>query len=123
MKFPGLSLENSLDFYVEEYGTINLNKHVIFVEVKRNKGQWVFQLEPNDPTVYDDGSVDYQLHKQIYSQPAPERGFYSMYFKYHNNTTKEFNDAFEEIRSVVSPWMKDITKSDLVARMADGYKL
>jgi len=42
LKFPGLSLENSLDFYVEEYGNINLNKHVIFVEVKRPKGQWVF---------------------------------------------------------------------------------
>ena len=126
LKFPGLSLENSLDFYVEEYGTINLNKHVIFVEVKKNKGQWVFQLEQNDPMIFDDGSTDLSSHKKsytdVYSQPPPERSYYQQYFKYHNNTNKEYNEAFEESKTQ-QPWLKDITSSDLVARMAEGNKL
>jgi hypothetical protein len=119
LKFPGLSLENSLDFYVEEYGTLNLNKHVIFVEVKKPKGQWVFQLEPTDPTIYDEGSTDFSHHKSIYSNAAPERGFYSLFFKYHNNTSKEFTD----IEPSQQAWLRDIAKSDLVAWMAEGSKL
>jgi hypothetical protein len=81
-----------LDFYIEEYGTINLAKHVIFVEVKRNKGQWVFQLEHDDPSYFDEGASDFSSHRQIYSLPAPEKGFFSQYFKYHNNTNKEYSD-------------------------------
>jgi hypothetical protein len=35
LKFPGFSLENSQDFYIEEYGNLNLRKNVIFIEIKK----------------------------------------------------------------------------------------
>ena len=50
LKFPGSSLENSLDFYVEEYGNFNLKKNVIFFEIKkrscsRNQMGWLFSFD------------------------------------------------------------------------------
>jgi hypothetical protein len=35
LRFPGFSLENSLEFYIEEYGNFNLKKNVIFFEVRK----------------------------------------------------------------------------------------
>jgi hypothetical protein len=42
LKFPGTSLERSLDFYVEEYGTIDTIRQVIYVEVHRRGTPWLF---------------------------------------------------------------------------------
>ena len=42
LKFPGMSLEKSLDFYVEEYGTLDTTRQVLYVEVHRRATPWLF---------------------------------------------------------------------------------
>jgi hypothetical protein len=71
--------------------------------------------------IFDEGATDFQHHKSVYSHAPPEKGFYSLFFKYHNNTTREFSDLCDDTR--VQPWLKDVTKSELIAWMAEGTKL
>jgi hypothetical protein len=42
LKFPGYSLERSLDFFIEEYGTIDTSKSVVFIEIHRRGTPWLF---------------------------------------------------------------------------------
>lgn len=79
----------------------------------------MFQLEPTDPTIYDEGATDFSHHKSVYSNAAPEKGFYSLFFKYHNNTSREYT----EIEPSVPVWLRDPQSSSLVACMAEGNKL
>jgi len=42
--FPGVSLEMSLDFIVDEYTSFENKKQTLFVEVRKHKqkGNWLF---------------------------------------------------------------------------------
>jgi len=71
--------------------------------------------------MYDEGAIDFQHHRSIYSHAAPEKGFYSMFFKFHNNTTKDFSEVMDDSKMAV--WMSDPSKTDLVAWMPEGTKL
>ena len=90
LKFPGYSLENSMEFHIEEYGSIDFHKQAVFVEIKKTRGQWVFSYDAEDMSQHDEGATNIKLHKSIYSEStgegAPTGGFYAQYYKFHNNT-------------------------------------
>ena len=48
MKFPGLSMEKSLKNYVEEYGYFDRNRETLFVEIRKIKTIWLFDLDFKD---------------------------------------------------------------------------
>ena len=110
LKFPGFSLENSMDFYLEEYGTMQFQKQVVFVEVKKHRGQWVFSFSPEEPETFDEGAINFSKHKLIYTEQsgegAPGLGFYNQYYKFHNSsgrdnlTAQNQQEALEQDRTV-----------------------
>lgn len=65
LKFPGASLEKSLDFFIEEYAAIDTTCRVIFIEVHRRGTPWLFQLD-EDASMFDVGCSDLKLHKKVF---------------------------------------------------------
>jgi hypothetical protein len=80
LKFPGMSLERSLDFFVEEYGTIDTTRQVIYVEVHRRGTPWLFQLEET-LSMFDSGCVDSTLHRRLY-QDRLDAPIFAQWFKH-----------------------------------------
>lgn len=60
IRFPGHSLEQSLDYFIEEYGTFDFDNQILFCEVKRiHRGKYLFDLkEPLDPILYPPETVN-----------------------------------------------------------------
>jgi hypothetical protein len=87
LKFPGFSLEHSLDFYIEEYGTLDTTRQVIFVEIHRRGTPWLFQLD--EEQVYDKGSYDFSQHRRVYQEN--DQDAYAIWFKYLNCTQYEYH--------------------------------
>ena len=56
MKFPGFSLEKSLKFYVEEYGYFDRFKETLFIEIRKIKTIWLFDLDFKDVKAFDEGA-------------------------------------------------------------------
>jgi hypothetical protein len=48
MKFPGFSMEKSLQFYIEEYGTFDRYRETLFIEIRKIKTVWLFDLDFKD---------------------------------------------------------------------------
>ena len=68
LKFPGYSLEKSLDILVEDSG-FSLTDKAIFVEVRRpnNRGQWVFDFDLSDKKFFSSSGSGSGAAKQKHS--------------------------------------------------------
>jgi hypothetical protein len=67
LRFPGFCLERSLDFYIEEYGTLDASRQLIYVEIHRRGTPWLFQLE-DESSSFDLGAFDMTKHRRIYQE-------------------------------------------------------
>lgn len=56
MKFPGFSLEKSLKYFVEEYQTFDRSRETLFIEVRKIKTLWLFDLDFKDNKAFDIGA-------------------------------------------------------------------
>ena len=88
LKFPGFCLEKSLDFYIEEYGTMDMTRQSVFIEVHRRGTPWIFQLEADDPSQFDAGATDLTQHRKIYQDSGEQ--LYAQWYKYFNSTSVEY---------------------------------
>lgn len=70
MKFPGFSLEKSLKFYIEEYGGFDRQRETLFIEIRKIKTIWIFDLDFKDPSQFDEGHYNLSKHIVIYSNQA-----------------------------------------------------
>jgi len=86
LKFPGFSLEKSLEFFIEEYGTIDTTSQVVYVEVHRRGTPWLFQLE-EEMSQFDRGSYDFSNHRRVFNDCE---NAYALWFKYVNCTASEY---------------------------------
>lgn len=66
MKFPGFSMEKSLKFYVEEYQTFDRFRETLFVEVRKIKTIWLFDLDFKDNKSFDEGAFNTEKHLVLY---------------------------------------------------------
>jgi len=66
MKYPGFSLEKSLKFYVEEYQTFDRFRETLFVEVRKIKTIWLFDLDIKDDKAFDEGAFKLEKHLVLY---------------------------------------------------------
>lgn len=66
MKFPGFSMEKSLKFYVEEYQTFDRFRETLFVEVRKIKTIWLFDLDFKDNKSFDEGAFNTEKHLALY---------------------------------------------------------
>lgn len=69
MKFPGYSMEKSLDFHIEEYGNFDRFRETLFIEVRKIKTIWLFDLDSRDNKAFDEGAFNFSKHLMIYSTP------------------------------------------------------
>ena len=54
MKFPGPSLEKSLDYFIEEYQTFDRSRETLFVEIRKIKTMWLFDYDSKDEHFFDE---------------------------------------------------------------------
>lgn len=59
MKFPGFSLEKSLDFHIEEYGCFDRFRETLFIEIRKIKTIWLFDLDNKDNKSFDEGAFNF----------------------------------------------------------------
>ena len=55
MKFPGFSLDKASNIYIEEYNTLDRLRETLFIEVRKIKTLWLFDLDNKDLKAYDEG--------------------------------------------------------------------
>ncbi len=68
MKFPGFSLEKSLNFYLEEYTQFDRQRDTLYIEIKKFKQVgWIFDLDLKDNKSFCDGAFSSAKHLQIYA--------------------------------------------------------
>jgi hypothetical protein len=48
MKFPGLSLEKSLSYFIEEFTGFEKSRDTLYLELRKPKTSWLFDLDPKD---------------------------------------------------------------------------
>ena len=60
-------MEKSLNYYIEEYATFDRFRETLFVEVRKIKTIWLFDLDSKDSKVFDEGAFNPSKHLLIYS--------------------------------------------------------
>lgn len=58
MKFPGYSMERSLKHFVEEYQSFDRSRETLFVEIRKIKTIWLFDLDFRDNKSFDEGALN-----------------------------------------------------------------
>jgi hypothetical protein len=51
-------MEKSLRFFVEEYGTFDRYRETLFIEIRKIKTIWLFDLDFKDPKAIDEGAFN-----------------------------------------------------------------
>ncbi|CDW77742.1 spore germination protein ia [Stylonychia lemnae] len=72
-----------------------LNRETLFVEVRKIKTIWLFDLDFKDNKAFDEGSVNIDKHLVLYQPLLQDENWqsnYTLYYKYHNNTQRDYWD-------------------------------
>ncbi|CDW84830.1 ubiquitin carboxyl-terminal hydrolase [Stylonychia lemnae] len=103
-EFPGHSLENKLECFIDEYKSVQTNK-TVFIEVKRSGHQWIFNLESRDqskfyhPTESEIWKLQYMLNDMDDRDTFFDYNFsYNLYWKNRNHTIRDyFDQSYQDI--------------------------
>lgn len=97
-EFPGKSLENLMDSYVDEYWAIQFNK-TVFIEVKRPQHPWIFNLDTKDkskfyqPSEFEMFKLPYMLNDMDDRESFFDYNFtYNLYWKSKNFSPRDYFD-------------------------------
>ncbi len=54
MKFPGFSLDKASNIYIEEFNSLDRLRETLFIEVRKIKTLWLFDLDNKDLKSFDE---------------------------------------------------------------------
>jgi len=106
MEFPGVSMERSLNCFLEEY-PFDRGTEVLFAEAKKVNSYWLFRLDPKDSQQYDTGV--YLQKKELYH--CPDNNVFNDYWKYRNSKTCDYWVTQQLEGDLFAPFRKEIASS------------
>jgi len=91
MKFPGVSLEKTLNLYLEEFTGFDRTRDTLYLELRKPKTTWLFDLDSKDSKSFIADSKLLQLYANTETD-AQWVTNYAVYFKVHNSTPRDYFD-------------------------------